>query len=273
MVRRYPAHPVRDAFAARLRRFYADCGRPRYKLIIELAPRLPGLYPDLENVTTTFSKSALSENLHGRRETMPDPAWLACFVLCCQRLGFESGHLAKDPGRASLLDWQRRLSEAEDEARRLGLPVRPGPHALPATATLYVPPDDDHGLTGPIRVSEAAYEHTITFGPYGRILLLQASARDPHAVYQVAVLLAADPARAQDALSLLTDAAATGHPEALALLQASPRHLDRSLAARHAHQLAKLANNAGFVDASLAFYECVARFTIAQDAIADTPHS
>ncbi|MFG2001117.1 hypothetical protein ACGFNU_18425 [Spirillospora sp. NPDC048911] len=67
----------------------------------------------------------------------------------------------------------------------------------------------------------------------------------------------------QDALALLTDAAATGHVEALALLQASPRDLDRSLTVRHAHELARAAHDAGFAGASLAFYECVARFTVA----------
>jgi hypothetical protein len=289
MARRYPAHPPRDAFAAELRTLYNAYGCPRYKLIIKLAPHLKDLYPELANVgqEVTFSKSTISMILNGRRAMLPDPLWVACFVLCCQHLAVASGHLLIDPGRGSLPHWQALLGEAEDQARRLGLPVRQGPHApaVPPTTDAAVPvmesaalfgaapaprhPGDDRpqspgntlSMTGPIRLSDANYEHVASFEAYGRTLLVSALARDPHAVYQVAVLLAADQSRSDDALSLLTASAATGHPRALALLQASPRHLDRRLAATHAHELAKLTHTAGFTAASLAFYECAARFT------------
>ena len=278
----YQAHPVRDAFAAELRAFYVHCGSPSYTRIIEMAPRLGHIYPDLyglASLTMTFSKSSLSENLHGRRQTLPDPVWVSCFILCCQRLGFEAGRLRTDPGRGGLPGWQDRLREAENEARMLGLPLRRGPRivadartpgpaaelAEPAVVFGASPqPGQDHGaagVTGPIWLSGSQCEYVAEFGVYGRALLVRALTRDPHAAYQIAVLLAADPARGDEAVSLLTDAAATGHPRALALLQASPRHLDRQLAAGHAHELAELARNTGFRAAARTFRACAARFT------------
>lgn len=120
--------------------------------------------------------------------------------------------------------------------------------------------DGSCAVTGPFRLTDAQRERLAEYGPYGQTLLVRAHAGDPHAVYQVGVMLAADPARSHDAVSQLTAAAAIGHPRALELLQASPGNLDRWLTATHAHDLARLAQKTGFPEAALAFYECVARF-------------
>src|SRR5947209_19629631 len=112
--------------------FYIRCGRPRYQLIIDQAARLQEFYPELDGLRkVTFSKSTISMILHGRRVMLPDPMWVACFVLCCQRLAVASGHLPADPGRTTLPGWQAALSQANDHARSLGLPVRHSPSPSP----------------------------------------------------------------------------------------------------------------------------------------------
>jgi hypothetical protein len=281
--KQYPPHPVRDAFLARLRAFYADCGSPKPKEIVQMAQRLQEIYSDdhgLRSLSTTFSTTGISETLNGYRKTLPDPVWVACFILCCQRLAYEAGTYTHDPGRSSLPAWQSMLKDAENDAKRLGLPLRRGlrastqnpsdtrtptgqtkPASTPRAASSSRRPDHTSNATGPIRLSNEQKEHLTQYGEYGRALHERSLNRDPHAVYQIALLLAADPTRGYDATPLLTDAAATGHPKALALLQQSPQNLDRRLATVDALELARQANEAGNIGAAVAFYECFARFT------------
>lgn len=289
---KYPDHPVRDEFLAKLRAFYTDCGSPRYRLIVTMSQRLNELYPNPHRWDSlpTFSPSALSETLNGHRRALPEPGWVTSFVLCCQRIAYETGHLPSDPGRSSLDHWQTLLRQAEAESERLGLPGRPGPRGRagtpaagrsgavtgrprPATdpAVLFGDPaaaeDGTVGgfsATGPILLGEPQFEYVAAYGPYGRSLLERLHGRQPHAAYQIGVLLAADPGRGDHVLSVLTDAATTGHPGALALLQASPGVLDRRQTAEHARALARLAADAGFTTAAAAFRECAARHLAGQ---------
>ncbi|GAA2624896.1 hypothetical protein SMC26_18505 [Actinomadura fulvescens] len=287
MTRKYAVHPPRDEFAALLRAFHRDCGRPRYRRIVAELPLVLKAYPQLRIAeTVSFSKSAISEILNGRRHGLPDPIWVACFVLCCQRLAAASGRLPSDPGRSTLPRWQAALRKAEDKAERLGLPVRHGCHpsaspsppaAVPQNpAPVQSPAWADEAplvprprfpdvaeravvLTSTIQLSEEACEHVASFGDHARGLLAGAMARDPEAVYQVAILLSGDRRHSDAAIALLMAAAATRHHLALVLLQESPRNLNRRLAVAHAHELARLAAENGDHIAAVTFYECAAR--------------
>ncbi|MGI8331231.1 hypothetical protein ACRYCC_14800 [Actinomadura scrupuli] len=256
-----------------------------------MAQRLEEIYTIPHGLTSlpTYTKTTVSETLNGHRKGLPDSAWLASFVLSCQRLAFEAKVIPTDPGTSSLPAWQTALREAEAEAERLGLSHRHDPSVPgaasgarawnqviePATMFAAVPPtrrrDDGYRMTAAVRLTGAQREHVESFGPYGRTLVGRVRDGDAHAVYQVAVILAADPARVDETTSLLTASATTGHPAALDLLQHSPDHLNRRLTAAHARTLGEDAKRAGFPEAALTFFECAVRFAAADPAAGTVP--
>ncbi|GAA2409167.1 hypothetical protein GCM10010191_17180 [Actinomadura vinacea] len=295
--KKYPHHPVRDRFLRDLLALHQACGSPAYSLIVKTSARLEQTYPVPGGVASLppLSKTALSETLNGHRKGLPDHGFVATFVLSCYRIAHEQGIIADDPGRDALPRWQEMLREAEEEAERLGLaqrrrPAGPrGPSAASsrtgaAPARLVFPdapppsPEPDGygtadgpvpqggGLTGPILLTAVQHDVLAAHGPVGSALVRRVQARDPHAVYQAAVLIAAAPGRDEDAISLLTVAAAAGHPDALELLQASPRELDRPTAALHADDLARAAYTTGHPRAARVFATCAEALRSADDA-------
>ncbi|REF00537.1 hypothetical protein DFJ69_6085 [Thermomonospora umbrina] len=279
MTRRdHPYNPVREQFVGELGDLYRRCGSPPFPEMAAFSERLAELHPDAHGVNNlpTLSKSAISETLRGHRKYLPTAAWVASFVLCCQGLACARGVRPTDPGRATLPYWQWRLQQAESEARRRGLPSRrqrhrdgpavpeptlwppvmfaAGPHA-PSAGTAEVPPRSG----GPTALSDAQRAHVTAFGWYGQALTARADAGDPHAVYQVAVLLACHPEHAAGAPSVLMTAAAAGQHQALALLEASGEGLNRGLVAAHARELADRAENAMSHDVARIFSECAGR--------------
>ena len=143
--KRYPRHPVRDAFLRQLLELHEHCGSPAYSLVARTSERLdethpvPGGSPSLP----PLSKTALSETLNGHRKGLPDHGFVASFVLSCYRIAHEQGIITEDPGRAALPRWQEMLREAEEESRRLGLPLRrrPAGPAVPAAGAGAAAPE------------------------------------------------------------------------------------------------------------------------------------
>ncbi|XVQ13999.1 hypothetical protein ACQP1W_16105 [Spirillospora sp. CA-255316] len=295
--KRYPRHPVRDAFLRQLLALHQACGSPAYSLVARTSDRLNETHPVPGGSASLppLSKTALSETLNGHRKGLPDHGFVASFVLSCYRIAHEQGIIAEDPGRDALPRWQEMLREAEEEAERRGLPQRRRPTgpigqagpagpagrsgpaaAVPGRGAVPPLPFPDGGprspaesaaeaagdapagrdLTAPVRLTAVQYDLLAAHGAFGRALAHRVQARDPRAVYQAAVLIAAAPGRDEDAVSLLTIAAAASNPDALELLQASPRELDRATAAAHADDLAREAYTTGHPQAARAFRAC-----------------
>lgn len=74
--------------------------------------------------------------------------------------------------------------------------------------------------TVPYQLPQRQHDFVLAHGPYGETLLARAELGHPHARFRVALLLACDPRRPDEALALLIDVASTGHPLALDLLDA-----------------------------------------------------
>ncbi|HEU5156632.1 MAG TPA: hypothetical protein VFU43_06510 [Streptosporangiaceae bacterium] len=130
MINQLPQGSAREDFLEQLNDFYAACGRPRYKEVAEISERLDDLYPlegDRRRDLPTLSPSGISEVLGGRRKNLPSAGWLAAFVLSCQRRAWELGALDKDPGVATLPDWQRRLTQALGRGNSAGTKQSGGP--------------------------------------------------------------------------------------------------------------------------------------------------
>jgi len=75
-------------------------------------------------------------------------------------------------------------------------------------------------VTAAYRIPADQEEFVSTHGPHGQVLLARARRGHPHARYCVALLLATDPARTDEAAWLLIEVASTGHALALDLLDA-----------------------------------------------------
>ncbi|GAA2152532.1 hypothetical protein [Actinomadura napierensis] len=223
-----------EDFIAALNALYDSCNRPPYRKLAEISEHLGDLYGrrDLPSLSTT----GIFDVLAGRRKRAPSSAWVASFVLCCQRRAWETGVRADDPGIASLPPWQARLRAARAASR----PAPPAASPVPRT---LAPPETEP--VRPVRLTESQKATVAGYGPHGRALLARAAAGDADALYRVAVLLGTDPARGGESAPLLIEAAAAGHPGALDLLDASPDGLDAGHAARHAHRLGDRAGRGG----------------------------
>jgi hypothetical protein len=216
-----------DDFIGALNALYDSCNRPPYRKLAEVSEHLGDVYGrrDLPSLSTT----GIFDVLAGRRKRLPSAAWVASFVLSCQRRAWETGVRPDDPGTASLPGWQARLRAARSAARDVP-PPRP-----PAGGAALAPPEREPARR--VRLTESQRATVAGYGPHGRGLLGRAAAGDADALYRVAVLLGTDPARGEETVPLLIEAAAAGHPGALDLLDASPDGLDAQEAARHAHRL------------------------------------
>lgn len=103
-------NPALEGFVARLKYFHECCGRPPYRRLAETSARLAELYGERD--LPALSAAAVSEVLGGRRKRFPSSAWVASFVLCCQRRAWEIGVIDEDPGVRTLPEWQAALQAA-----------------------------------------------------------------------------------------------------------------------------------------------------------------
>lgn len=251
--------PGPDAFIRALNALYDSCNRPPYRKLSEVSEHLGELYGrrDLPSLSTT----GVFDVLAGRRKRLPTAAWVASFVLCCQRRAWETGVHDGDPGTASLPAWQARLRAARSPD--LAVPPPRPPAEQEGTAPertaperVLAPPESEP--VRPVRLTESQRATVAGYGPRGRALLDRAAAGDADALYRVAVLLGTDPARGGETVPLLIEAAAAGHPGALDLLDASPDGLDAAEAARRAHLLGDQAGRSGAAadgEAALVYYQ------------------
>ncbi|TDD65515.1 hypothetical protein E1293_40175 [Actinomadura darangshiensis] len=217
--------PGTGGFVAELNAFYESCNRPPYRKLADISERLTALYG--KRGLPVLSATAVFEVLAGRRKRAPSSAWVASFVLCCQRRAWETGVLASDPGISTLPGWQSRLRTAQS-----------------------APPAD---RSAQVRLTASQRASIENHGAHGRELLDRAAADDPDAAYRLAVLLGTDSGRGPGAVRLLAEAAAGGHAQAADLLGAGRGGIDHRTAARHAHRLGKsAAERAGGDRAALA---------------------
>lgn len=247
-----PAGP--DAFIRALNALYDSCNRPPYRRLAEVSEHLGELYGrrDLPSLSTT----GIFDVLAGRRKRLPTAAWVASFVLCCQRRAWETGVRSGDPGTASLPAWQARLRAARSPGRTVPPPRPPADTESTGPERALAPPEGEP--VRPVRLTESQRATVAGYGPRGRALLDRAAAGDADALYRVAVLLGTDPARGGETVPLLIEAAAAGHPGALDLLDASPDGLDAAEAARRAHLLGDQAGRGGAAadgEAALVYYK------------------
>jgi hypothetical protein len=232
-----------------LRDHHERCGRPRLEELAGTSLKLPGLYPPPPGARCHFvplSQAALSETLAGKRKGLPAFDWLASIVLCCQRLAFERRLLVRDPGTSSLPWWGNLRAAC---AALAGLPAAGG----------YDDPLRRRDGPCTVWLSHGQQVFVASHGPHGPILLDNAHAGDPDAVYRVAVLLGTDPARHDEAVDLLLQAAAAGHGPSIDLLDANPVSLAPAQAARRARTLAQTADASGSSVESLAFWLAACR--------------
>jgi hypothetical protein len=247
----------KDAFIADLNAFREDCGNPPSNKLAKLSRSLPRLYADAhgaERDLPCLSSTAICEILAGKRRRLPSADWVASFVLCCQRWAADIGARPDDPGTRSLPAWQARLRAAQSAS---GGTSRSG-------AALSPPPPN----RAPVRLPLQHQLFVTSHGPYGDVLLTGVEAGHPEAVYRVALLLGTDPARVEDAHSLLVRAATTGHKPSLDLMDENPHgFLPPPAAARRAHSLAQEAEAAGSPAEALAFYQAAARGRVPDAAV------
>ncbi|TDD80214.1 hypothetical protein [Actinomadura rubrisoli] len=259
--------PGPDDFIAELNAFYESCNRPPYRKLAEISEHLGELYG--RRGLPVLSATAVFEVLAGRRKRVPSSAWVASFILCCQRRAWETGVRADDPGISSLPHWQARLRAAQaapppasDGAPAQAAPDEqtqgeqaPGDDADRQSSVPYArtPPEADAAV--PCRLTEAQRTTIADYGDHGRALLNRAARGDTDALYRIAVLLGTDSAREPEAVALLIEAAAAGHPRSLDLLDADPGGFDHLQAARDARRLGDAATIMGSPATALAYYK------------------
>lgn len=209
---------MKDEFLVALREFQADCGGPSFRTLARISNTLKALYQppaDPECELHGLSPATISEVLSGKRQGPPSFDWVASFVLSCQRFAVRDRLARRDQGTTILAHWAAIYAAHVDEWGA----VAPGAGLEPGLGL---------GLgLGLGRESPAAYripagqeEFVSTHGPHGQVLLARARRGHPHARYCVALLLATDPARTDEAAWLLIEVASTGHALALDLLDA-----------------------------------------------------
>ncbi|KAB2379080.1 hypothetical protein, partial [Actinomadura montaniterrae] len=78
-----------DDFIGALNALYDSCNRPPYRKLAEVSEHLGDVYGrrDLPSLSTT----GIFDVLAGRRKRLPSAAWVASFVLSCQRRAWETG--------------------------------------------------------------------------------------------------------------------------------------------------------------------------------------
>ncbi|QXJ25543.1 hypothetical protein AGRA3207_007053 [Actinomadura graeca] len=265
-----------EDFIAELNAFYESCNRPPYRKLAETSEHLGELYG--RRGLPVLSATAVFEVLAGRRKRVPTSAWVASFILCCQRRAWETGVRSSDPGISTLPHWQSRLRAAQGppsappsapppDATETGGPpgLIPEPRVAGTVPAPEAPRGRDFdraadgpgapGATVPVRLTVSQRAAVADYGEHGRELVERAAEGDADAVYRVAVLIGTDSTRGPEAVALLIEAAAGEHPQALDLLDASPNGLDHHQAAQHAFRLGEAAAGAGAPATALAYYK------------------
>src|SRR5437868_1140593 len=125
-------------FIAELNAFYVSCNQPPYRKLAEISENLCELYG--KRGLPVLSATAAFEVLAGRRKRVPTSAWVASFILCCQRRAWETGVRPSDPGISTLPYWQSRLRAAQNPPQSTSpLPTTPepstSPHQIPSPRT------------------------------------------------------------------------------------------------------------------------------------------
>jgi hypothetical protein len=245
------AGPGRAGFAALLREHHHRCLKPHYRDLAEISRQLRELYPDFGGDLQPLSVTAISEILAGKR--LPQPGWLASFVLACEVSRAQTtGRPGHPPGVGSLSQWYIALGAAHGDLQG---PVPGGNAADTQAAGLPrgVCPPETVRLTPPQRAVVDEY------GRYGQLLVSQIANGDPEVVYRVAVLLGADPGHSDAARALLIHAAAARCRAATELLDSNPGELSATDTVRHAFGLARDAEERASLDEAFAYYRCFAR--------------
>lgn len=206
---------------------------------------------DLSCRLYSLSVGAISEVLAGKRQRLPKFDWVANCVLSFLRHAVGQRPGRRDQGTSVLPYWLTiyalHAADAAGDALR-GAEIR----------TAYQSPRHQQ-------------DFVLTHGAYGRTLLSRAQQGHPHARFRVALLLACDPERSNEAVALLIDVASTGHPMALDLLDACgdvPAPVGAGadaasslsqVASQFAWDLACTARNHGADDHARAFFRGAAR--------------
>jgi hypothetical protein len=248
-----------------LTQWRVDCSDPsrRRRLSIRAVAKasddLEALYPppyDPPCRLHSISFGGISEVLSGGRKGMQSFDWVASYVLSCLRCAARCRPGRRDQGTTILARWADIY--AAHVAAGGGGGERTGAYGLP----------------------QHVRDLVLTYGPYGKVLLARAELGHPHARFRVAVMLACDPALADEAGDLLVDVAITGHPLALDLLDAGQNtaasaaglglHLagtSRLVAVGCALDLARTAKANGADRVAYAFYRAADRGGIAEAAL------
>lgn len=258
--------PGPGEFIAELNALYESCNRPPYRKLAEISEHLSELYG--RRGLPVLSATAVFEVLAGRRKRLPSSAWVASFILCCQRRAWETGVLANDPGIAALPEWQARLRAAQTAPPQRvpaprpadsSAPRSPAPEPGEASADSGHSPPEPGEAAAPLRLTASQRASVADYGEHGRELADRAAGGDAEAAYRIGVLLGTDSTRGPEAVALLIEAAAGGHPQALDLLDTAPDGLDPEQAAGHAYRLGEAAAGAGAPRIALAYYKAAVR--------------
>jgi hypothetical protein len=242
---------AKDEFIAELRSLRLASGAPSYRQLVGVSRDLDQHYQPPSDASwelAPLATTTISEILSGKRKGLPTFDWVASFVLSCQLWALRTGAISQDPGTSGL----PRLASS--------LAV----HAARADPSC-MPPAAGAGRVG-IRLTPGLRAFITSHGSYGPVLLDQASRDHPGALYRLALLLATDPAHADDATSFLLAAAANGSSAAFDLLDTATDDIPASAASR-AHDLARAAHAAGSPGEAAAFYRAAARGGIPDAAI------
>jgi hypothetical protein len=205
---------MKDEFLVALREFQADCGGPSFRTLARISDTLKALYQppvDPECELHGLSPATMSEVLSGKRQGPPSFDWVASFVLSCQRFAVRDRLARRDQGTTILAHWAAIYATHVEEWSAA---------ALGAVAPGAVTPGAGREVPAAYRIPADQEEFVSTHGPHGQVLLARARRGHPHARYCVALLLATDPARTDEAAWLLIEVASTGHALALDLLDA-----------------------------------------------------
>lgn len=255
---------LHDELLVALTQWRVDCsdpsrpGRLSIRAVADASEGLAAIYRppyDPPCRLHTISASGISEVLSGQRKSMPPFDWVASYVLSCLRCAARHRPGRRDQRTAVLVHW----------AGIYAAHIAPGGGGAERTG----------GYRLPQHVQDLAHAH----GPYGKVLLARAQLGHPHARFRVALMLACDPALAEEGAGLLIDVAITGHPLALDVLDAGHdtaaaaaepgHHLagpSREVAARWALDLARTAKASGADRAAYAFYRAADRGAIPEAA-------
>jgi hypothetical protein len=210
---------MKDEFLVALREFQADCGGLSFRTLARISDTLKALYQppvDPECELHGLSPATISEVLAGKRQGPPSFDWVASFVLSCQRFAVRDRPARRDQGTTILAHWAAIYGAHVDEWGA----AAPATVASGAVASGAAAAGARREVPAAYRIPADQEEFVSTHGPHGQVLLARARRGHPHARYCVALLLATDPARIDEAAWLLIEVASTGHALALDLLDA-----------------------------------------------------